>query len=310
MRISLLFLLLFAAGAVCLANAQQCTTSVIVNVFDAQTKAALHGLTADDFAARAHKANLQVVTVKPVFRNRVLILVDRNGINQDSLRDVADLVREAPPGMPVAFGVFAERALFTRRFITDSDQLSASLDEVVTHSADIGSRPALAPALLQAVDLFGPHQPGDTILLVTRGEARESRARMNQLRNAFRRRGTRLQLLMGVLAAPSFHAQNGAQIFAGWDAGENFSDELIRLANNTGGVLMGFMNSEWLQAATAGYMLSINRQARQNNAQKWTLQLRDAGNDVPPAELFYPERLSPCTSTEVAALPHETQPRP
>jgi hypothetical protein len=51
--------------------------------------------------------------VKPIFSNRVLILVDQSSGNQESMHAVADLVREAPPGMPAAFGVLTERAVFT-----------------------------------------------------------------------------------------------------------------------------------------------------------------------------------------------------
>jgi hypothetical protein len=310
MRI-LVLLSFFLAAAFPMASAQQCTTSVAVNAFDAQTKAALHGLTAADFEATARSTNLHVVSVEPVFRNRVLILVDHSGQeNQDSLRAVADLVSEAPPGMPVAFGVFAQEAVFTPGFIAESDQLRESLDAVLSRASHIGSRPALAKALMQALDAFGAHRPGDTILLVSHSRDQETKSSMDELRSEFRRRGTRLQLLMGLLPTPGSRHVDAGQIFSGWNVADSFSDDLVRLANSTGGVLMGFMNSEWLQSASSGYMLSITTPVAFKKALNWSLRLRDSGNDVPPADLFYPAQLTPCSMPQIAALSGKAKPRP
>jgi hypothetical protein len=291
--------------------AQQCTTQVAVNAFDARTKDFLHGLTSADLEAVAGRNQLEITSVRPVFRNRVLVLLDVSGRpGQEVLDTAADLVSEAPDGMPVAFGLFASHAAFTRGFIKSSEALSAAVHQLTANANSLGDRNDLPRALRQALDLFGPHQPGDTILLVSNGRQHESRHAIQQLRKEFRRSGTRLELLMGLMPSGSGRANDVSLLFAGWALAQNVSDDLIRLANSTGGALMGFMNSDWEQVASSGYMLSIVTPADMTGPQPWTLRIHDAGNDVPPAELFYPEQLAPCTAPMVAAFPAETKPRP
>jgi hypothetical protein len=300
--------LLLAAS---LASAQQCATEVAVNAFDSHTKDFLFGLTPDDFAATAGHLKLRVAAVKPVFRNRVLVLLDA-GSNPDngSLEKMADLVGEAPPGMPVAFGIFAHRAEFTSGFITEPDRLDSSIKNVLAESPKNGKKSDLNNALLEALTRFGPHQAGDTILLVTSGAEHESNRAMRSLQKEFRGRGTRLQLLMGLWPSPASATSGVTQLFSAWDAADRFSGKLIALANSTGGALMGFMNSDWLHAASSGYMLTVLTPARIISARGWNLRIRDAGNDVPPADLFYPEQIGPCAPPIMASLPVKAKPRP
>ena len=309
MRKSLILSFLLTA-VVSLARAQQCTTSVTVNAFDAKSKAAIHGLTSRDFAATVKQRALQVVSVAPVFRNRVLVLVQLDPENTQALRAIADFVREAPPGMPVAFGVFAEHAVITPDFIADTDLLSAAIDDVVSRSAHLGSHSDPEKSLHQALTLFGEHRPGDTILLVSSRRTHLSKHQMQTLREEFRRRGARLQLLTGQPPAMRIQGSPASQIFSQWNMAESIDDQMIALARSTGGVLMGFMNSEWTDAATSGYLLSLSMPASFRNPGSWRLMIRDAGNDVPPADLFYPDQLAPCTLTQVAAVARKTKPRP
>jgi hypothetical protein len=292
-----------------LAHGQQCSTQVPVNAFDSHTRAFLFGLTSADFQATVGHSKLTISGVKPIFRNRVLVLLDAgNHPDRKSLEDVAQLLDQAPSGMPVAVGVFAQRAVFTGNFTSDYDLLISSAHRLIQDADALGSGSNVHHALKQALDLFGPHQPGDTILLVTGGNEHESKRAFNDLRREFRLHGTRLQLLAGLFpAAPS---QAASEIFSAWTVPENFSDRLITLANSTGGALMGIMNSDWPEAATSGYMLSIVTPAAMKGPRPWSLRIRDAGNDVPPADLFYPDQLSPCAAPMVAALPAKTKPRP
>lgn len=309
MRKSLIIPFLLTA-AVSLTRAQQCTTSVTVNAFDAKTKAAIHGLASSDFEATLGQQAIEVASVAPVFRNRVLVLVQVERNITASLRAVADLVREAPPGMPVAFGVFADHAVITPDFIADTDQLGAAIDTVLLQSAHVGSQSDLAKSLHQALALFGNHRPGDTILLVSSRRTHLSKRDSQMLWDEFRRHGTRLQLLVGQPPATRAEVNPASQIFWQWNVAQSIDDQLIALANSTGGVLMGFMNSEWTDAATSGYMLSLNMPASFKRHGNLHLMIRDAGNDVPPADLFYPEKLAPCTVTQVAAVRSKTKPRP
>lgn len=293
------------------ASAQQCTTQIAVNAFDSHTKDFLYGLTPQDFDATAGHLELPVASVKPVFRNRVLVLLDA-GSNPDNaaLKQMAALVEEAPPGMPVAFGIFAHHAAFTRGFVTDPDLLSSVIKHVMAESTALGKAANLSNALVQALEIFGPHQAGDTILLVTSGASAESNRAMRHLQKEFRRHGTRLQLLMGLWPSPASGGSGVARLFSAWDAADHFSSRLIALANSTGGALMGFMNSDWLHAASSGYMLTVLTPAGMTSARNWSLRIRDAGNDVPPADLFYPEQIRPCAAPIMAALPGKAKPRP
>jgi hypothetical protein len=310
MRIHLLLCLAFFVGT-SIASAQQCATQVAVNAFDSRTKSFLYGLTPADFQASIGPAPLDIAAVKPVFRNRVLVLLDA-GSNpaSESLKQIAQLVEDAPPGMPVAFGIFARRAVFTDGFIRTPDLLHTAIDRVIARAETLKPGDSLARSLHHALGLFGPRQPGDTILLVTSGAEHESQRSMRELKKEFHRRGTRLQLLMGLWPSPAAAHTEVAQLFSGWDAAERFSNQLVRLANSTGGVLMGFMNEDWLHAASSGYMLSVREPAGMNKPQRWILQIRDAGNDVPPADLFYPDQLTPCSAPLVAGLPGKRKPRP
>jgi hypothetical protein len=223
---------------------------------------------------------------------------------------MAELVENAPPGMPVAFGIFARHAVFARGFITNPDLLHAAIERAIAQAATLEPGDSLARSLHEALGLFGPHQPGDTILLVTSGAERQSKRSMGKLQKEFLDRGTRLQLLMGLWPSPASARTEVAQLFSGWDAAERFSSQLVRLANSTGGVLMGFMNEDWLHTASSGYMLSVLEPPGMNKPQRWSLQIGDAGNDVPPADLFYPDQLAPCSTPLVAGLPGKTKPRP
>lgn len=310
MRIHLLLCLALLVST-SVASGQQCATQVTVNAFSSQTKTFLYGLTPADFQASIGHARLEIATVKPVFRNRVLVLLDA-GRHPDLpiLQQMAELVADAPPGMPVAFGIFARHAAFTSGFIAKPDLLRAGIERVIARAGTLESGDSLSRSLHEALDLFGPHQPGDTILLVSSGSNRMSKRSLQELQKDFLRRGTRLQLFMGLWPSPARAESEVAQLFSGWDAAQSFSSRLIELANSTGGVLMGFMNEDWLHAASSGYMLSVLEPAGLNKPLRWALQIRDAGNDVPPADLFYPGQLTPCSTPLVAGLAKKTKPRP
>lgn len=101
-----------------LAHGQQCSTQVPVNAFDSHTRAFLFGLTPADFEATLGRSKLTVTGIKPIFRNRVLVLLDAgNRPERKSLQDVMQLVDQAPSGMPVAVGIFAQHAVFTRLYL-------------------------------------------------------------------------------------------------------------------------------------------------------------------------------------------------
>jgi len=157
------------------ARAQQCTTSVLVNAFDARTKASLPGLRASDFAASVGRDAITIASARPVFNNRVLVLQDVSGYKNDSsrgalLQGTVDYLEEAPTGMPVMFGAFADRAVFTADFSSDPESMASAAKLTVPRAASLAGKSNLANALHEALRKFGQHRPGDTILLISDGD--------------------------------------------------------------------------------------------------------------------------------------------
>jgi len=301
MNIRLLCILAFIFSSY--AGAQQCTTSVLVNAFDARTKTTLHGLRASDFAASIGREATTVDSVRPVFRNRVLVLLDVSRYKNDSsrnalLQSTVDDLEESPAGMPVMFGAFAERAVFTANFSSDPESLAASVKLTVPRASSLGGKSNLTNALHQALKKFGQHRPGDTILLVSNGDGRLGRS----LARDFARSGARLQLLMN---APDTSDGHSFSLFAAFAAADQINPNLIKLANSTGGVLMGFMNSEWYDAAASGYLLEV-RESQSRKPQSWRLQVRNYDDEFGvESVLFYPLQLPACSVPLIASTrPH------
>jgi hypothetical protein len=297
-RLLCIFLLIISSFSV----AQRCTTSVLVNAFDATTRESLHGMRASDFTASVGpRGELNVESVHPVFRNRVLVLLDLGEQNGSSsaqqaartamLQNAIDDLNEAPQGMPVAFGAFAEHAVFTHGFSSDPESLSSSLPSVAQRATGLTGNSNLSAGLLQALAMFGQHRPGDTILLISNGDGAR-KIKWNALAREFARRETRIQLLMNTPASP---VSDSASIFSGFTAADHMNPRLVKLANDTGGVLMGFMNSEWYNVAATGYLLEISE--TQNSKQRtWHLRVSNYGDEfgVLPV-VFYPRQLPGCS---------------
>lgn len=286
---------------------ETCKAEVVVNAFDSATKADLHGLRAADFQARAAGRNYFVTKAAPVLHNRVLVLADvRDAQTLQSARTIAQMVRDqAPPQMPLAFGVIAQQPVFTARFSTDYDRFGAAIENVFSRSR-AGSSHAGVPleaALRQALLLFGPAQSGDTILLITSG-TRPEHFSAGKLARQFNQHQVRLQLLM-----PAEIPVSGSPVsaFSSWDAADHFSSRLLQLAAKTGGALMGFMNSDWLDAASSGYTLSINLPQDGGKGKLMKLDVRERDGN---ANLFYPERVAGCTASYSASAARETKPLP
>jgi hypothetical protein len=307
MNIRLLCIFLLAVSS--FSAAQRCTTSVLINAFDARTRESLHGLRASDFAASVgRRGELHIESVRPVFRNRVLVLLDLGGLIGSSsaqqtartamLQNAIDYLIEAPQEMPVAFGVFAERAVFTHGFSGDPESLASSLRSIAQRATGLTGNSDLTTALLQALAMFGQHRPGDTILLISNGNGPARKTKWNALAREFARRETRIQLLMNT---PAASASDSASMFSAFTSVDLMDPSLVKLANSTGGVLMGFMNSEWYNVAASGYLLDV-RESRRTKSKSWHLQVRNYGDEfgVKPV-LFYPRQLPACSPSLLAS---------
>ena len=274
-----------------------------MNAFDSATKADLHGLKAGDFEARALGQDYSVLKAVPVLHNRVLVLADARGASSLSqARAIAEMVRmQAPPEMPVAFGVIAQQPVITRGFYSDYDLFGAAMVKVfsVSHAAPRQAAASLEAALRQGLLLFGPARSGDTILLITAGK-RDDHLNAQKLAREFNEHQVRLQLLMPPEAPPS---GDTIPLFSSGDAADQFSSRLLELAARTGGALMGFMNSDWLGAASSGYMLSIDLPQNNGKGKLMSIELRDKEGT---ADLFYPEQIAGCMASYSASAAAKT----
>ena len=91
-------------------------------------------------------------------------------------RSTVDYLEESPTGMPVMFGAFADRAVFTADFSSDPESLASAVELTVPRADSLGGKSNPANALHEALRKFGRHRPGDTILLISNGDGRPGKS--------------------------------------------------------------------------------------------------------------------------------------
>jgi hypothetical protein len=233
-----------------------------------------------------------VVSVQPAFRNRVIVLVD--AASSAALSTAADLVREAPQGMPVAFAVFGERSVLSNGFFSRSDELSVAIDTVLARGNSLGRRAHIFDALVRAASLFERPQPGDTIMLITDRREAGSRVRERALLSELEARGVRVQFLLPPVVVTS--SAGAGSLFSPWTALDRADERVIRVASQTGGAFMGFMNAEWLNVASSGYVMQLSVNEAAVHTGKLHLALLQSGG-----QLFYSQPIA-CTASLVAGV--------
>jgi hypothetical protein len=274
--------------------AQDCATYVVLTAYDRVTGVDIETLKTEDFEAKMGNAALPVVASNQHFKNRLLVLLETDGAaNDDKLEDevnaVTRMARQAPEGMPVAFGVFADRAVFTKEFAADSQKRDAAMSEVIEQETSLGKRVALWDALHQALALFGQHQPGDTVLLVSDVYDDKSDRSGSDVEKEFVARGVRLYAM---------RRRRGSRVDRDflWSSHELERTVLERTIKETGGVYSEFSVSLF-RFAWAGYMLEIKVPGGLEKPRKWKLQFRGpAAESHRKANLYYPEQLPPCST--------------
>ncbi len=210
---------------------------------------------------------------------------------------LANLAAQAPKGRSVAFGVFAERAIFMKRFSTDSQERRSSINEVMAQSNTLGKQTALYDALHEALGLFGQHQPGDTILLISDGFDNRSKRNGGDMEKEFLAHGTRLLVMMRPRA--SMVPIPDQQFRWAPDANMGISSagrrDLGRLSSRTGGAYTGF-SPHFFEFAWAGYMVGIAAPANLEKPKEWNLRLRGAAAKAhPDAMIYQPWELPLCS---------------
>ena len=287
-------LLLFSSWAI----GQNCTSYTVVNALDRKTLEDIENLQPDDFVSKVDKAPAPVVSINPDFNNRVLVLLEIDGTKSDKIEEVVSLAtrlaREAPDGKPLAFGIFAKRSLFTKGFNADSKTRAAEISAVIEDAPTLGKRVALYDALHNALTVFGPHQPGDTILLIVDGFDDASNRAGSEVEKQFVTTGTRL--LVELRQQPSHVTGNFL-----WKPPEHDRELLERMSTRSGGAYTMF-SAHLFAFPWRGYMVGVSIPEGSHRSRKWKLRLGETvAMTHKRTEIFYPERLPSCTSTVAAS---------
>ena len=280
------------------ASAQDCTTTVLVSFYDQLTTAEIQTLNAGDIEARMSDTVLPVLDANRNFNNRLLILLETEGAaKSEKLGDLLEMVtrqaRTAPEGKPVDFGIFAQKALFTKEFFADADKRNAAIGAIMEDQASLGKHVALWDALHEALAQFGPHQPGDTILLVGDPYDDASHHSAHDVEKEFISTGTRLFMMRRA------HASRVDRDFM-WNSHDIEKNTLERITQETGGLLSEYVPS-LIRFAWAGYMLEVKTPAGMDRPRKWKVQFRGAARDAHRKTNFYYPAVLPACRTAAAS---------
>ena len=311
MRSALLLLLVLAN---CPAHAQECTQILPFNALDQKT-GNIVSLRPELLQARLGGLAVRITGIAPVEHRRVLVLVDKSGsmAPKNSLgshqketlevteNTLAELLKELPNGVSVAYGFFNDKTVFTEGFFRDPEELQQAIAATreKLRKPDQGGT-ALFDALHQAILRFETPQPGDVIVLLSDGGENKSRLTEGEFEKEMRRSGVRLALLF-----LNQHSTENSEPFVG---------TIISLAEDTGGAVSSLdindrswadkkdvaANREairkfWTAEVLGGYTLQVQVPANFKKAKKWKVQL-NAGTDaqLKHVTLKYPVKLEPC----------------
>ncbi len=294
-----IWLFLFLAATARWAAAQGCTATVLASFYDQLTTSELETLKTEDFAVNVGGKTLPVLSSSREFNNRLLILLETDGAaKNDRIEEIVDMVtkqaRQAPEGKPVAFGIFSQKAVLTKAFLADTEKRTAAVNEVIEEAGSLGKDVALWDALHQALALFGPHQPGDTILLVGDPYDNASHHSASDIEKEFVARGTRLFMMRRL---------NGSHVERDflWSSHELEKATLDRLTQETGGLISLYV-APLIRFAWAGYMLEIKLPPDMNKPHKWKVQFQGpAAKTHRKTNFYYPALLPPCDGNAQAS---------
>jgi hypothetical protein len=283
-----LSILLFSTWAAC----QECTTFVVVAALDHTTGEELDMLKSGDFRVTIGSKPVEVISATRPFNNRLLILVEVDGaLQSEKLSETVEMItrfaREAPEGKPIAFGIYSDRAVFTKGFSSDPQERTTAINAVVEEASSLGKRVALMDSLQQALKLFGHHQAGDTVLLVADPFDDLSKTSIGEIEKQFISTGTRLSVMLRQ------QMSRVARDFL-WTNHEREKKLLENLSGKTGGAYTSF-GAHLFRFPWKGYMLGLKLPEGSNHLEKWNIQLRSslAIMSMHP-KLYFPERLLPC----------------
>jgi hypothetical protein len=276
------------------ATGQECTSYVVVSAYDRKTGDDIANLNAGDFQALLGKRDAAVVSATPKFTDRLLVLLQTDGTNNDRIEEVVSLAtrmaRQAPEGKPLAFGVFVKRSAFTQGFITDPKSRALAISGLAEEEPALGKQVHLYNALHQALKVFGPHQPGDAVLVITDGYDDGSDHSGLEVQKEFLNSGTRL--FVALRRTPSRVSGNFM-----WTSPEPLIHFVQRMSEMTGGMYTMFSARDF-SFTGEGYLLGIQAPegiSKQHHKLKVRLQ-GAAALEHKRINLYYPERLPACSA--------------
>ena len=301
------FLILLAATARSIA-AQECTNTVLVSFYDQLTTNEIQTLSTDDIDVRMSGSTLPILNFSREFDNRLLILLETDGsARNEKLGDLVDAVtrqaRNAPDGKPVAFGIFAQKAVFTKGFFSDTKKRTDAVNDVIEEAGSLGKRVALWDSLHEALEQFGPHQPGDTVLLIGDPYDDISHHNADEVEKEFLAHGTRFFMMRRM------HASHVDRDFT-WSNHELEKTVLERMTVETGGLLSEYVAS-LIRFAWAGYMMTLQLPPEMGKPHKWKVQFRGtAVRTHRKTNFYYPALLPPCNSPAAGQSKEAAEARP
>jgi hypothetical protein len=281
------------------AAAQECTTYVVAAVLDPATGAEIDNLKVEDFVARAGSTPLPVVSAERNFSNRLLVLLETDGAAtndkvEDEISTIANLARQAPEGKPISLGVYAGRAVFTKDFNPNEKERTAEINGVIEEANALGKNVALFDALHEALAQFGPHQPGDTVLLIADPYDDSSRHTADDVEKEYMATGTRLAVM---LRQPLSRVSRDFM----WSRHDREKATFETLTARTGGSYTIF-GAHIFRFPWKGYMLGVQVPQGAHVRGKWKLKLSSSAEvPVRHPKIYYPERLPACSGPTTAA---------
>lgn len=288
------FLLMLSA----LAAAQECTSYVVVAVLDPATGEEIDKLKVEDFVARAHSTVLPVVSAERNFSNRLLVLLETDGAGAndkigDEVNTIANLARQAPDGKQISLGVYSGRAVFTKDFNANEKERTAEINGVIEEADTVGKHVAMFDALHEALAQFGPHQPGDTVLLVADPYDDSSHHSADDVEKEYVATGTRLAVM---LREPLSRVNRDFM----WSRHDREKTTFETLTARTGGSYTIF-GAHIFRFPWKGYMLGVQVPRGMHTPAKWKLKLSSTAQvAVRHPKLYYPQLLPACVGPTTA----------
>jgi hypothetical protein len=280
-------LLLPTVGAL----SQQCTTYSVVEALDRKTGDDISNLRPEDFEASMGEHPLTVVSATQNFDARVLVLLETDNMRSERVEDMVNLVtrmvRQAPEGRRLAFAVFSKRSKFAKSFNPNVKERSDEMRELIEEAPALGQGVSLYDALHDAINFFGPRQPGDTIMLISDGFDDSSHRGASAVEKEIEKSGIRLLVMM---RQPLSHVTGNFL----WNPPEHDREVLERMSARTGGAYTMF-GAQLFDFAWRGYLLGVEMPEGKTKTHSWKVKLGPLASELHRRHtLYYPQKLPGC----------------